>query len=102
MANVTGSFTATGQSGSLVPAIGRRDIVAGNFNVSVYGTFVGSVQLERSFDNTNWLPITANGTQLYKWTAPASENAQETEEGVLYRLNCTAYTSGTISYRLSQ
>ena len=26
----------------------------------------------------------------------------EPERGVLYRFNCTAYTSGTINYRMSQ
>lgn len=95
-APVESTFAATGQSGTFTPVAGRP------FNVSVWGTFVGSVQLERSFDDTNWFPITAAGTQLYVWTAAASEVAEEAEAGVSYRLNCTAYTSGTISYRISQ
>lgn len=93
---LTGTFGATGQSSSFVPSVSRA------FNVSIYGTFVGTVQLERSFDDTNWLPITAAGTQMYLWTGPASEIAAEIESGVSYRLNCTAYTSGTINYRISQ
>lgn len=94
---VTGSFGAAGQSATFSPMPGR------DFNVSLWGTFSGTVQLERSLDGAaNWLPITAAGTQLYQWTAPASETASEAEAGVLYRLNCTAYTSGTINYRLSQ
>ena len=94
---VTGSFTAVGQSETLAPHAGR------GFNVSLWGAFAGAVRLERSFDaGTTWLPISAAGTPLYTWTAPASESAQEDEAGVLYRLNCTAYTSGTITYRLSQ
>lgn len=91
---VTGTFAATGQSASFAP-LGR------DFNVSLWGTFVGSVQLERTFDNgANWLPITADGTQLYVWTAPASESASDPEQQPVYRLNCTAYTSGTVNYRI--
>ncbi len=99
---VSGSFAATGQSATFTPFI-RRPNVGYGFNISIYGTFVGSVQLERSFDGgSNWLPLTAAGTQLYKWTAPASEQAEETVDGTIYRLNCTAYTSGTINYRIDQ
>lgn len=93
----TGTFSATGQSNSVTISPIRP------FNVSIWGTFVGSVQLKRSFDGgTTWLPITAAGTQLYAWTAPASEVAEEPEANVSYRLECTAYTSGTINYRISQ
>jgi hypothetical protein len=96
-AAVTGTFTATGQSASFTPICGRP------FNVTLSGTFVASVQLERSFDaGSNWHPITAAGTQLYAWTAAASETAEEHESGPIYRLNCTAYTSGTVNYRISQ
>jgi hypothetical protein len=102
MAKVTGTFTAIGQSASYAPPVAPRNTNTGGFNVSTWGTFVASVQLERSFDNgTTWLPLTAAGNQLYAWTAPASENGAEPEAGVLYRLNCTAYTSGTINYRIS-
>lgn len=95
-APVIGTFGATGQSASFIPVSGRA------FNVSVYGTFSASVQLERSFDGTNWFPITAAGTQLYAWTGAASEAAEDAEFNVSYRLNCTAYTSGTVNYRISQ
>jgi hypothetical protein len=102
--NVTGTFTALGQSNAFLPeGLNEFGEVDHQFNVSLWGTFVATVQLERSFDNgTTWLPLTANGTQVMKWTAPASESTGETEAGVLYRLNCTAYTSGTVNYRLSQ
>ena len=93
---VSGTFVATGQSSSFTPAAGRA------FNIEIRGTFVGTVQLERSLDGTNWAPITAAGTQIYLWTAPASENNQDGETGAQFRLNCTAYTSGTVTYRLSQ
>ena len=99
---VTGTFSATGQSASFAPQRTGNKAPA-TFNVTMRGTFSATVQLERSFDNgTNWHPITAVGTAVYVWTAPCSEVAEEPEEGVIYRLNCTVYSSGTVTYRLSQ
>ena len=98
--NVTGTFTGTGQSaGMLVKGIDDRR--ANPFNLSLWGTFVGTVRLERSFDGSTWLPITALGSAI-NFTGPVSETFEEAEGGVQYRLNCTAYTSGTVNYRLSQ
>jgi len=66
-------------------------------------TFTGTVQLERSFDGgSTWIPCYAwqGGSQL-KWTAAMSTEFLEPEKGVLYRLNCIAYSAGTINYRIS-
>lgn len=105
MANVTGSFTATGQSATFAPRIGERQTQSGNFNIALTGTATLGLQLERSFDNgTTWCQITAAGTQLYVWSYTGtniSETAEECEPGVIYRLNCTSFTSGTLAYRLS-
>ena len=108
MANVTGSFTATGQSGSFLPYVNARG-TTNAFNIVLSGTAVAIVQLERSFDQgSTWVKLTVNGTQLYKWsydgsnTVNISETAEEPEQGVFYRLNCTSYTSGTLNYRISQ
>jgi hypothetical protein len=93
---ITGAFVAIGQSAALP--------LYGPFNVSLWGTFAGTTQLERTFDGgTTWLPVDATtlGTVLV-WTAPFSGTWTETEKMVPYRLNCTAYTSGTINYRISQ
>lgn len=92
---VTGSFTGTGQSATFTPGYGR------GFNVSLWGTFSGIVQLERNLDGINWLPITASGYSYAAYSAPCSEIFEEDENGVLYRLNCASYTSGTINYRMS-
>jgi len=98
---VTGTFTATGQSASLCPELSSA-VSSAPFNMALRGTFVGTVQLEASFDSgTNWIPVTALGTSI-TFTGPCKEVFEEPEAGVLYRLNCTAYTSGTINYRLSQ
>ena len=94
---VFGSLSAGGLTPSFLPLAGRA------FNISLWGSFVATVELQRSFDEgASWLPITASGIQLYAWTAPASESAQEDEVGVLYCLNCTSYVSGTVNYRVSQ
>jgi hypothetical protein len=94
---VAATFGAVAQSVALSPAAGR------GFNISLWGSFSATVQLERSFDGgTTWLPITANGTQLEKFTGPVSEQWQDDEVGVQYRLNCTSWSSGTVNYRISQ
>jgi hypothetical protein len=93
---LAGSFTATGQSSAVV--------FYGSFNLSLWGTFVGTVRLERTFDGgTTWLPVSSDpaGDNL-QWTAPFSGTWTEVEHTVGYRFNCTAYTSGTINYRGSQ
>lgn len=92
---VTGSFITTGQSPSFIPLAGR------GFDIVIFGSFVGSVQLERFLDGV-WSPITAAGVQLYIWSAPASENNEEDQYQVPFRLNCTALASGTIDYSISQ
>ena len=92
---VAGSFTSS--------TTGAAQTFWGYLNVSVWGTFVGTVQLERSFDGgTTWIVISRDVVgALSPLTAPGSFVTFEPEHQVQYRLNCTAYTSGTISYRLS-
>lgn len=83
---ISGGFSGTGQSSS--------GFVFGDFNVSISGG-VGTVVLERSFDGSTWVDVKT-------YTAESSERGKEIESDVQYRFNCTVYTSGTISYRLSQ
>lgn len=65
----------------------------------------GTVQLERTFDGgATWLLCNAGGAGTpaqYANTTPISLVVGEPERGVSYRLNCIAYTSGTINYRMS-
>ena len=68
--------------------------------------YSGSVQLERSFDGgVTWLVcgVGGQGAQAV-WAAgtPISVTVSEGERNVAYRLNCTAYVSGVINYRISQ
>jgi hypothetical protein len=94
-AALAGTFTATGQSAAV--NLGRY------FNLSLWGTFSAVVSLERSFDGgTTWLNCTRADGTANSFSAAASLVCEEPEAGVLYRLNCTTYTSGTVSWRLSQ
>ncbi len=68
-------------------------------------TFNATVQLERSFDGGGtWIACNlGTGGAIASWTTgPISFTFGEPEKQTLYRLNCTAYTSGTINYRISQ
>lgn len=94
---VAGTFTATGNSASSA-------FFPGGLNCSIWGTFVGTVGIERSFDGgATFIPIEKDlaGTNL-TFTAPDSVIVEEVESAVLYRAVCSAFTSGTINYRLSQ
>lgn len=76
--------------------------LAGWFNITLTGAFVATLRLEQSFDGgANYSPLTyIDGTAL-SWSGPISTPYEAIEAGVLYRIGCTAYTSGTVNYRLS-
>jgi hypothetical protein len=99
---VASTFTATGQSAIFCPKSSHPGDGPAQFSFSLRGTFVATVQLERSLDGgTNWLPMTALGTAI-PFSAACTENFEEADRNAIYRANCTAYTSGTVNYRLSQ
>lgn len=87
-------------------------LVQGPFNVVLYGpsgpngSWNASVQVERSFDGgTTWVVAgVGGGGQQAVYSTPnqdVSIVANEPERGVIYRLHCTAYTSGSVNYRFS-
>ncbi len=76
-------------------ATGQPVRLHGKFNVGLSGFGAGTVALERSFDGTTWYFVDS-------WAADVQKSGEEPEIDVLYRLNCTAYSSGTILGRLSQ
>ena len=94
---LTGAFNTASHTTSAIV------MLEGLFNISFWGTFTATAQLERSFDGgTTFLPATTDATgTVAAWTAATSVVAVEPEPGVYYRLNCTSYTSGTLNYRLS-
>lgn len=76
MATVTGTFTATGQSETIV---GRKVDIAMDF-----GT--GSVDIERQMPSGTWMKIGESVTLDYNEVAEYPAN-------VSIRLNCTAVTA---------
>ena len=92
MATVSSTFTGTGQSASLVTLAEGEDIT-----VTITGTFVATMQLEREMapNSGSWEPvlgpITSTGTFLH----PVKHRNE------VFRLNCTEYTSGTVTYSFS-
>ena len=103
---IAGTFTATGVSVAAP--------IYGVFNIAIYGAsgpngnWNATVRLERSYDGgTTWIVagVGGSGAQAVYTSAgtgaDVSVGASECEQGVGYRLNCTAYASGTIHYRIS-
>lgn len=90
-------------------ALTANAISAGTDSAAIFTgaaiTFSATVQLERSFDGgQTWLVANTGGSgTLAQYTAGTHVQATfgEPEQGALYRLNCPAYTSGTINYRIS-
>ncbi len=77
--------------------------VWGMFNLSLWGSFTGTVQLERTLDGTNFVVVATDGIGTPAiYTAPIGLLGEEIELGAQYRVNCTAFSSGPINYRLSQ
>lgn len=96
IAPVAGTLSATGQTASFTPQLGRP------IWLTLSGAWAGTVTLERSVDGgTTWLPATLAGTAL---TYTANLNEPVTEEsvgGAIYRGNFTR-TSGDLTYRIEQ
>lgn len=96
LARSEGALAAAGAS---APAM-----LLGSFNLTLWGDFAGSAQLERSFDaGRTWHPLSRDSTgAVARYAAPVSLTFEECERGVLYRLNCTALDNGVLRFRLSQ
>lgn len=83
---------------SFISAVEGTDVlpIGGDFSLSISGTFVGTVEVQRSFDDkATWLPIEA-------FTAVTEQVGFEASVLAHYRFECTAFTSGTIVARLTQ
>ncbi len=92
--NIDQSFTATGTSV-------ERDALGERFNMSISGTFVGTIALQRSFDEG------VTFFDVEEFTAPVEKTGDHsvrnaTTRPLLYRFNVSAYTSGTIRAILFQ
>ncbi len=90
-------FTGAGES---VQAAAGEDGVSikGNFNLSISGTWAGTVHLQRSFDmGTSWVDIAS-------YTANTELQGFEPESGVYYRAGIKTgnHSSGTAVVRISR
>lgn len=74
---------------------------AGPFSLDLFGTFVGTARLERRVDGSNWVPFFYLNT-AHSRTTPCSEIFNEAVPQAEYRVACTAYTSGTINWQITQ
>jgi hypothetical protein len=90
--SVTVNLSATGTSSEL--------LVENAWTLSIETGWIGTVQLERKIkEDTEWEPIR-------QWTAYATNRAIqisgfEDEDNAYYRINVSAYTSGTVSGELT-
>jgi hypothetical protein len=92
-----GDYAITGAIAAAAQTVGVMTLYAGEkMIVSLSGTWTGTVTLERSFDaGATWLAYIA-------YTANATAEIANLEDGVRYRLNATAWTSGACTGRLAQ
>lgn len=103
--SIGGTFATTGNVSSeftpkeLRTAAADRPVKAsqeGFFNISLSGTWAGTIALERKYSSTDAFK------EVTTWTANVEGQREEREAGVAYRLKMKAYTSGTPTYRLSK
>ena len=101
---ISGTFVATGQSAAFFPLVNPLGVATFSVKLS---SGVATVKLERSSDSgSTWDDVSADtlGT-VASWVLNSTEVVvlvDEPEINTQYRLNCTAYTSGTVTYRLGQ
>jgi hypothetical protein len=82
---LAGAFTATGQSGTFV-------VSARNFLLKIGGTFTATVVLQIFNTQLN------DWQDIQSYTAPVVRTTDAVARGQRFRLNCSAFTSGTVSY----
>ena len=94
---VTGSITAAAQTITL--NLGGDS----GYALEVQGTFVGTLQIERTVDGTTWRPVngavTGVGTIAQTLTGPGSLQGHS-GPSMAMRVNATAWTSGTATVML--
>lgn len=80
MTAISGTFTATGTS---------KEHAVFNAPISITGTFVATIQVQRNDGHDNWVTV-------QEYTSEFVGNI--VGNGSPYRINCSAYTSGTVNY----
>ena len=92
--NISGTFTAPGTSA-------ENFAQDGDFNVSLSGTFVATIEVQRSFDEkSTWVTVDTFTEKTEKTGSSSVKN--QFNVPVAYRLECTDFTSGTVTFVLNQ
>lgn len=101
------TFSGTSGTFAFAPGYSAASVLAGSAVAATFGSVAvaATVQLEKSYDGGyTWVICGVGGAgqqAIYVNPQAFSVAWTEVEKGVLYRLNCTAYSSGTIAYRFS-
>lgn len=91
---ITGSFTGTTTSATLSNYASTESDK--KMTISIAGTFVATVNLDRSYDaGGSWNTIKS-------YTVPIEENLDTPSDAFIYRLDCSAFTSGQVDYALAK
>lgn len=86
---LTGTFGTTGQSAAFGPYKGK-------VYASLDGGATATVAVEISFDNgSTWIAI-----ESFDASSDIVRIVDSIGDDVQYRFNCTAHTSGTVTYRM--
>lgn len=111
----TFTISSTTVTFKLPPGFTSADILAGADTAALFvaTAWAATVNIERSFDGgATWLCAGVGGAGAGASYVGASQGAGppvipvsviigEPEQGMLYRLNCVAFTSGVINWRIS-
>ena len=90
MATVSGTFTAVGQSATLdVPILGEE------ITISLTGTWVGTVRVEREK-----VPHSDVWQTVRTYVGNVETSFRQERKNERYRFNMVAYTSGTVTYSI--
>lgn len=94
---ISGSLTGSGQASAAI-------MLPVRFSLSIGGTFNATVLLERSPDGgVTYYPCSTDATGTpAAYTTPISVDVNSGLHPQLYRLRCTAYSTGTINYVMWQ
>jgi hypothetical protein len=100
------SCTFTGSGTTPATGTNKTGLNQGPFSLTISGG-VGTVQLEMATDGATFLPVSKNSdgdiaSYAITAAAPVQVVGYNVDATFVYRLNVTAYTSGTITGIISQ
>lgn len=77
--------------------------LAGIVNFVLSGVFTATLRLAASWDaGATWIPVTTSDGAVRTFSAPERLVLEEPEDGVIYRVECLAFTSGAAAWRFSK